>query len=288
MHIVLVGGSGYLGTHAARALLARDHRVTALSRRGRGPLAGVSYLRADAATGEGLSALAGADAAVYLAGIIRERGQSFADVHVRGVQRVVEAMGAAGVRRFLHVSALGARPGTGSRYFETKAGGEEAVRSSGLDWTIFRPGLIFGEGDEFFGKVLAGLVRRPLPFIPLIGRGDYPFRPVWVGDVAAALVQSLEKPETVGEAYDLVGPEECSYRDLVRLVRDALGSRKPLVPLPVGLFRFLSRLPFAPVTRDQLVMLLAGNTGDPEKMLRVFAVEHRTLEAELPRLRSVR
>ena len=283
MRLVLVGGSGFLGTHVAQALLARGHEVLVLSRRGQGPLEGVRYLRVrgDAARGEGLKALSGADAVFYLAGIIRERGQAFKAVHVEGVRRVVEAMQAFGVRRLLFVSALGARRGTKSRYFETKAKGEEIVRNSGLDWTIFRPSLVFGKGDEFFGAILKGLVRMPLPFIPIIGSGTYPFRPVWAGDVAEALSQSLEKPETIGEAYDLVGPKEYSYRELVFLVRDALGSKKPLLSLPVGFFSALSRLPGAPITRDQLNMLLDGSTGDPARMLAAFSLVWRMLDEEL-------
>ena len=282
MRLVLVGGSGFLGTHVARTLLKRGHEVLVLSRRGRGPLEGVRYLKADAAKGEGLEILAGADAAIYLAGIIREREQTFEAVHVEGVRGVVEAMRSFGVRRLFHVSALGARRGTKSRYFETKAKGEEVVRASGLDWTIFRPSLVFGEGDEFFGKILKGLVRMPLPFIPIIGSGAYPFRPVWAGDVAEALSQSLEKPETLAEAYDLVGPKEYTYRELVLLMRDALGSKKPLLSLPVGFFSVLSRMPGAPITPDQLFMLLEGNTADPSRMREAFALEGRTLEAELP------
>ncbi len=232
--------------------------------------------------------MAGADVVVYLAGIIREREESFEAVHVEGVRHVVGAMREAGVRRLLHVSALGARRGTGSRHFETKARGEEIVRESGLEWTIFRPSLVFGEGDEFFSKILKGLVRMPLPFIPLVGSGDYPFRPVWAGDVAAAMAQSLVKPETIGEAYDLVGPREYTYRGLVLLVRDALGSKKPLLSLPVWFFALLARLPGAPITRDQLYMLLLGNTGDPARMRAAFSLEWRSLEAELPRILGVK
>ncbi|GEM88806.1 complex I NDUFA9 subunit family protein [Oceanithermus desulfurans] len=288
MHVVLVGGSGFLGSYVARALLARGHRVTSLSRRGRGPLAGVRYRVGDAASGQGLEAMGAADAAVYLAGIIREGEQRYQAVHVRGVQQVLGAMVAAGVRRIVHVSALGARPDAPSRYHASKARGEALVRASGLDWTIFRPSLVFGEGDEFFGKILKGLVRMPLPFIPIIGTGDYPFRPVWAGDVAQAMAQSLEKPVTIGEAYDLVGPKEYTYRELILLVRDALGSRKPLVSLPVGFFALLARLPRAPITPDQLFMLLEGNTGDPAELQEVFELEWLQLGAELSRVLGIR
>jgi len=102
--------------------------------------------------------------------------------------------------------------------------------------------------------------------------------------VARAYRQSLEKPETLGQAFELVGPKEYPFRELVRLVRDALGAKKPLVSFPVWFFEFLSRLPGAPLTRDQLKMLLMGSTADPGPMRRVFELEWRSLEEELPRI----
>ncbi len=288
MRTLLIGGTGFLGTHLARALLAAGHEVSALSRRGAGPLAGVRYLAGDAARGQGIEAVRDADAVVYLAGIIREGEQTYEAVHVRGVRRVLEAMATAGVRRIVHVSALGARPDAPSRYHTSKAEGEALVQASRLEWTIFRPSLIFGEGDGFFGGVLRDLVRLPLPFVPLVGGGGYPFRPVWAGDVAAATLQALERPRTAGRRYDLVGPREYRYRELVEAVARALGSRKPLLPLPVAFFAVLARLPGAPLTRDQLLMLLEGNTADPGPLLADFELEHRPLEAELPRILGAR
>ena len=284
MRILLVGGSGFLGTHVARALLEAGHEVRVLSRRGRGTLSGVRYLKGDAARGEGLDAVAGVDAVFYLAGIIREGGQSFEAVHVRGVEHVVQAMRKAGARRLLHTSALGAREGVGVRYLETKVRGERVVAESGLDWTIFRPSLIFGVGGAFFARDLPRMVRLPLPFVPLIGDGGYPFRPIWAGDVAAAYRQSLKNPATLGQRYELVGPVEYAFRDLVRMVRDALGVRKPLFSLPVGFFAAIARLPGAPLTPDQLRMLRMGSTADPEPLKKVFTLTWRRLEEELPRI----
>lgn len=288
MRVLLIGGSGFLGSYAAQAFRSVGHEVTVLSRRGAGPLAGVRYLRGDASKGVGLEASFEADALVYLAGIIREGEQSYEAVHVRGVEHALAAAQQAGARRFIHISALGARPDAPSRYHASKARGEALVRASGLEWTILRPSLVFGEGDSFFGGVLRDLVRLPLPFVPLIGSGAYPFRPIWAGDVAAVLVQSLAKEKTVGKAYEVVGPREYSYRELVTLVRDALGSRKPLLSLPVVLFALIARLPGAPISRDQLLMLLEGNTADPGPLLADFDLEHRALEAELPRILGVR
>ncbi|MCL6568530.1 MAG: complex I NDUFA9 subunit family protein [Meiothermus silvanus] len=297
MNVLIVGGTGFVGTHLTRCLLQKGHRVQVLSRQGTGSVSGARYIRGNAATGEGLApAMKDAEAVIYLVAIIRERGdQTFQQAIVEGTRNTLEAVRAARVRRYLHMSALGAARGTGSRYFEAKAEAEERVRDSGLDWTIFRPSLIFGEGDDFFAGVLRGLVQGgsqnglwypPLPVIPLIGDGHFPFRPVWVGDVSETFAQALEKPQTIGQTYELVGPQEYTFRELVLRVRDALGSRKPLLPIPIFLMDLalplLSRIPGFPLTLDQYRMLKVGNTAEPTAMRQVFDLEWRSLEMELP------
>ncbi|GIW33085.1 complex I NDUFA9 subunit family protein [Meiothermus sp.] len=288
MKVLIVGGSGYVGSHLARHLLEQGHQVTVASRRGEGPLAGVRYVMADAAKDENLQQAAqGQEALIYLVGIIRERGdQTFRQAHVEGVRHSLAAARMAGIRRFVHMSALGTARGTGSRYYETKAEGEELVQASGLDWTILRPSLIFGQGDEFFGGILKGLVTAPIPFIPQIGDGSFVFRPIWVGDVARAFEQALSRPHTFYRSYNLVGPKEYTFRELLLLVRDTLGSRKPLLPIPLALMDrvvpLISPLPFSPITLDQYLQLKMGNTADPVYMRNVFSLEERTLEVELP------
>lgn len=292
MKLGLIGASGYVGTHMALHLLEAGHQVRVLSRRGRGPIPKVQYVPGNVATGEGLSeAIKGQDAVIYLAGIIRERGgQTYRGVHVDGVRQALETCLKLGVKRYLHMSALGANPHSKSHYSASKGEAEALVRASGLDWTIFRPSLIFGEGDDFFGGVLKGLVRAPAPVIPQIGNGHFPFRPIWVGDVVACFAQALHNPITVAQAYDLVGPSEYSFRELLLKVRDALGVRKPLFPVPLWLMDrlipLMSLLPFSPITSDQYLMLKAGNTADPTKMKRVFNLEQRFLEPELAAILS--
>lgn len=268
-----------------------------MSRRATGATEGVRHVQGNAATGEGLAAaMQGVAAVIYLVAIIRERGdQTFQQAIVEGTRNTLEAARAAGIRRYLHMSALGTTRGSGSRYFEAKAEAEGLVRASGLEWTIFRPSLIFGQGDDFFGGVLRGLIQGgvhkglwypPAPVIPLIGDGCFPFRPVWVGDVTEAFAQALEKPQTIGQTYALVGPQEYTFRELILLVRDALGSRKPLLPIPLSLMDFavplLSRIPGFPLTLDQYRMLKMGNTADPTAMRKDFDLEWRSLEHELP------
>lgn len=261
MRVFVVGGTGFVGRALVAFLLERGHTPVVLARRPRDLPPGAVFLRGDI-TRE-VPDLRGMEAAIYLAGIIREGEETFRAVHVEGVRNLLAGMRRAGVGRLLHMSALGARRGTRSRYYETKAEGEELVRGSGLSYAIFRPSLIFGPGDEFFGKVLKGLVCNPLPFVPLLGDGGFPFRPVYVGDVAEAFVRALEGGRE--GSFDLVGPKEYAFRELLALVMRAVGRPKPFLPIPLFLLDLLvpllSLLPFAPLTQDQYVMLKEGNTA---------------------------
>ncbi|MDQ3396475.1 MAG: complex I NDUFA9 subunit family protein [Deinococcota bacterium] len=288
MKVLVTGASGFVGGHICDYLLTRGHSVTALSRSGKAQ-AGVIAVKGDVTTGEGLSfALSGAGAVIHLVGIIKERPPqvTFEKVHVEGTRQVLQAAEGAGVRRYLQMSALGANEGA-SRYFDSKARAEALVKASGLDWTVFRPSLIFGVGDDFFGHVLKGLVQSG-PVVPQIGDGHFPFRPVWIGDVARAFEQSLSRPVTLGKSYDLVGPVEYSLAELLKLMKRALGVKKPVVPVPLTLMRLslpaLQLLPNPPITHDQFKMLLAGNTGDPREAGEVFDLEMRRLEEELPKI----
>lgn len=217
-----------MGRHLVASLLARGHTPLILSRSPKNLPQGAVFIQGDVT--RKVPDLEGVEAAIYLAGIIRERGQTFRQVHVEGVKNLIQGLRGAGVDRLLHMSALGARRGTGSRYFETKAEAEELVRNSGLNYAIFRPSLIFGPGDEFFGQVLRGLVCSPLPFVPLIGDGRFPFRPVYVGDVAEAFTQALERG--LQGTFDLVGPKEYTFRELLKLTMEVLERKNPFCPSP--------------------------------------------------------
>lgn len=292
MNVLVTGASGFVGRRLLEQLLAKGHRVMALSRRRANFPVEVEVALGDVVSGEGLAAAsASAEAVIHLVGIIREtRGQGFEQAHTEGTRNVVSAAREAGVKRYLQMSALGAAKGTGSRYFETKARAEEIVKASGLDWTIFRPSLIFGRGDEFFGLVLKGLVSAPL--IPQIGDGRFPIRPIYVGDVAGAFEQALSRPATIGRSFDLVGPTEYSFRELLLLVREALGSRNPILPVPLWAMKLavplLQILPHPPITRDQFAMLLRGNTGDPALMQQHFDLPLEALPEHLPAILGLR
>ena len=283
MQILLIGGSGFVGRAVQEALRSQGHAVRVLSRHPQNP----DDFAGDVVSGTGLAeASRGVDAAIYLTGIIRSsREQSFTAVHVLGVEKTLKSLKSNGVERIVHMSALGASSTSSSRYFQSKARGEELVRNSGLEWTIFQPSLIFGPGDGFFAGTLAGLVKTPLPFIPLVGKGGFKFRPVSREDVALAFAGALSRP-AAGKTFQLTGPQEYSLHELLLLVRNTLGSRKAFLPVPLPLMRIgiplLAPLPNPPITRDEFIMLLSGNTAPPEPARDFFELPMVSLEAKLP------
>lgn len=298
MKVLVTGSTGYVGHYLVKALLTAGHSVVSVSRDAATSktasgtklevFGNVEYRMGDVANGNGLQeAMNGVDGVVHLVGIIAEKGlQTFESVHVDGTRNVLAAAKAARVKRYLHMSALGASASAISGYSSSKFKAEELVRASSLDWTIFRPSLVFGIGDDFFGHVLRNLVSQA-PIVPQIGDGHFPFRPVWVEDVASSFVQALSKPETIGKIFDLVGPKEYTFAELLKLMQTTLGFKKPTIAVPIPIMDIMVPImnlvpAIAPITKDQYAMLKAGNTGNPEIMNQTFQLEHRELEKELP------
>jgi NADH dehydrogenase len=281
--VVVTGGTGFVGRAVVEALLAHGHRVRCLVRTGsesRQPLRdGVESVAGDVTRPAGLAdAARGADAIVHLVGIIREfrgRGITFETLHTRATENVLGAAREARVGRFLHMSALGTGPQARSRYHRTKWAAEEAVRASGLAWTIFRPSVVFGPGDGFV-SLIARLVRW-FPIVPVIGDGRNRFQPVAVADVAEGFARALERPATAGQIFEVGGPRAYTFDEIVDEVGAALGRRRvPKVHHPVALMapvvRLLERVPLFPLTSDQLLMLGEGSTCDPEPFARAFEI----------------
>ena len=270
MRIFVSGGTGFVGKHLCRVLLARGHSLKVLVHRRVGtPEHNVVQVEGDVTSPESvLSAMAGCDAAINLVGIIREfpdRGVTFQKLHVQATATVVDMAVKAGISRYLHMSALGVRPEAVSAYHRSKYAAEEHVRRSPLNATIFRPSVIFGPEDGFINQ-LAPLVRL-LPAVPVIGNGRYRLQPIHVDDVARCFAMALENPETIGQTYALCGPDRVSYNELLDLVGAVLGKKRVRkVHAPLGLMQFfvplLQNIPSFPLTVDQLTMLLEESICD--------------------------
>ena len=284
MKVAVTGATGFVGRYVVNELLRRGHSVRVLTRgsearsRFNHPVEAVRGDIADAAT---LAPLAsGCEAVVHLVGIINEsEGASFDQVHRQGTENVVVAASRAGVQKYVHMSAMGASPSCPSEYGRTKAMGEEAVKRSRLDWTIFRPSVIFGPGDGFV-TLIARIVRRNPGFIPVIGPGTVRFMPVSVRDVARLFADALEKPDASRLSFEAGGPETFTMDEIYREIAAALGKGgKPLVHFPVGFGyllaaamslvpRWVLREPL--LTRDQLRSLSQDNVGDTAATVSTF------------------
>lgn len=291
MKILVTGGTGFVGTYIVNRLVHKGHAVAVLARRPE--KTHNRYSRpVEAVLGDVLDpaslarAAAGRDAVIHLVGIIHEtRAQTFDRMHRQAAENVSAAASAAGVRRYLHMSAMGSEPDSPSEYARTKAAGEAAVRASGLSWTIFRPSIVFGPGDGFV-SLLAPIVRHNPGFIPVIGPGTTRFQPVSALDVARVFGDALEKPETIGRRFDVGGPEVFTLNDIYREIAAAVGKPgKPLVHLPLWYGRILASgfewaarrglLPSPPLTRDQLRSLSRDNAADVSETVAAFGGDWR-------------
>ena len=277
MRVALIGGTGFVGGYLVDALLDAGHDLSLLVRPGSeskvqaGAWRKISGNIGDKGAVE--ATVAECDAVIYCVGILREspgQGVTFVSLQFDGVVRAVDAAKKAGVRRFLLMSANGVRvPGT--PYQETKKRAEDYLLSSGLDATVFRPSVIFGDPKgkmEIATQLYRDIVRPPLPAPGFVtSAGQVLMSPIHVEDVSQAFVKALVDDATIGKTYVLGGPEVLSWSDMIGRVAKAVGSDKWVLPVPVGLMKIgatlFDWLPFFPVTRDQLTMLAEGNTADP-------------------------
>jgi len=270
MKVFVTGGTGFVGEHVRKALRERGHRVRVLFHGRRPPLSeGEEGVDGDVTRRETIrEAAVGCDAVIHLVGIIREfpgRGVTFDRLHREATANALEAARVAGVRRYLQMSANGTRPGAVSAYHRTKWEGEELVRSSGLEWTIFRPSLIFGPKDAFV-NMLADMIRR-FPVVPVISDGSYQLQPIHADDVARCFVDALERPETIGQTYVLCGDTPYRYDELLQTIGRVIDkSPVPIIHQPLTLMKLvvplMERFDSFPLTSDQLTMLLEGNVCD--------------------------
>ena len=267
----VLGGSGFIGRYIVKRLAARGEVIAVGCRNAEAakylkPLGDVGQI-VPLNVGIGDEALlpaflAGNDSLVNCVGILRESGaQTFELVHHTGPARLARFAREAGVDRFIHVSAIGADPRSSSAYARTKAAGEQAVRDAFPTVTILRPSVVFGPEDQFFNRFAT--MATVSPVLPLIGGGETRFQPVYVGDVADAIVACLEDSATAGRIYELGGPKIYSFREVLELVLSEIRRKRRFVDLPFAVAalqaKLMSILPSPPLTPDQVELLKGDN-----------------------------
>ena len=293
--VTVFGGSGFLGRHVVQRLCHQGAIVRIAGRdperamflKPLGDVGQVVPWAADVTDAETVArALASASAAVNLVGILFERGRrTFARVHAEGAGNVARAAAAAGVRQLVHVSALGANANSESDYARTKAEGEARVRAAFPGAAILRPSVVFGPEDDFFNRFAA--LARFSPVLPVIGAPTFPsfrraegalpfaldffgaggpkLQPVYVGDVADAVIACLKRPDAEGKTYELAGPRVYSFKEIMAFTLRAVARRRLLVPLPFWLAEIealvLQLLPKPLLTPDQVRMLMTDNVA---------------------------
>jgi uncharacterized protein YbjT (DUF2867 family) len=293
--ITVFGGSGFIGRYLIRRLAAdgwvvriavRDP-VPAATLKPAGNVGQIVPMRCnildDAAVA---AAVSGANAVVNLVGILSEWGRNrFDAVQAEAPARIGRAAAAAGVARVIHVSAVGASTEAESRYAKTKGEGEAGLRAAFPAATILRPSLVIGPEDNFFNRF--GTMMRFTPALPLIGGGKTRFQPVYVADVADAIMRTLAMPASAGKTYELGGPRVYTFRELMELLLKITGRKRALVSLPFGFIDMqaavLQYLPVPPITRDQVKQLESDNVCAPGALgFADLGMQPQSIEAILP------
>lgn len=287
MRVFLTGGTGFVGRRLIYELLQQGHQVRALVRAsGKTLPAEVDIVTGDTTHYEMLAGAAHeCDAIINLVGIIREfpaKKITFDRLHTQTTKHLIRLAQETGIKRYIQMSANGTRADAATAYHQTKWAAEQALRASDLDWTIFRPSLIFGPDDQFV-NMLASLIKT-LPVVPVMGDGRYRLQPVYVADVARSFVRALENNSTFLQTYHCCGPTQLPYDEVLDLIGYALQRSRPVVKLhhPLWLMKPLvaafQHLPFFPMTSDQLTMLLEENICSSTDWQETFHLELTDLD----------
>lgn len=293
--VTVLGGSGFIGRHVVRRLALRGATIRVPTRHPEqafflkpmaeiGQIALTEWSARDPSSLE--PALDGATDVINLIGILFERRRGeFQSLQAELPGKIGALAAGAGLGRVVHLSAIGADPGGRSVYARTKAAGEAALRGAFADATIMRPSIVFGPEDAFFNKFAR--MTQISPALPLIGGGTTRFQPVFVGDVAEAVVAALAEPGTKGRTYELAGPRVYTFRELMEYLVGVLGRRRFLLNLPLKLAaqqaRLLQYLPEPPLTPDQVELLRHDNVPGGEcPGLQALGIEPTALEVIVP------
>jgi len=280
--ILVTGATGFVGSHLIQRLRKENLPVRALVRdpHKAAQLAdlGAEVVQGDIADTASLEkATAGVEHVVHLVALIQETaGATFQSVHVDGTRNILDASRKANVRHFLFQSALGTRPGAKSRYHQTKWDAEELVRASGIPFTILRPSLIYGPGDQFTIR-LSEMIRLS-PVLPVIGSGKSKVQPLFIDDLVTCILKAVTSECCLNEIYEVGGSDQLTYEEVTRAIAEALGVRRPMLHMPLFFMRSIARvlesvLPTPPMTTDQLIMLQEDNVCNMRDIRDAFGIE---------------
>ena len=274
--VTVFGGSGFVGRAIVRALAQEGLQVRIAVRRielaesikTAGDVGQITVMRTNLRVPQSVAAaIAGSDAVINASGIPFQRGrQRYRTVHVAGARAIADAAQAAGVERLVHISGIGAEHRSSTnRYIQSKTEGEDAIIAGFPTATILRPSVVFGPDDAMFNRMAR--IAATAPFVPVVGGGTARVQPVFVGDVGAAAVAVLARPETAKKVFELGGPRVYTYREIAALVLREIDRDKPIVSVPAFLMKiagfFAEFLPVPPITADQVELLTQDNVARP-------------------------
>src|SRR3989337_911093 len=282
--ILLTGATGFVGSNLMKELLKQGLQVRCL---GRNPdradalkKAGAELVKGDITDKDSIAKALEDDkveAAVHLVGILAETGKAtFEAIHTQGTRNMVEACKSKGIKRFIHLSALGTRSNARSQYHKTKWEAEEIIRASGLDYTIFRPSVIFGKEDKFT-NLFAGIIKIS-PFIMIPGNGQNKMQPVSVKNLDSAMTMAIQNSKHTNKTYEIAGPEKLTFDHIIDTICRVMGKTRLKIHIPMPLMRPGALIaecifPKPPITRDQLLMLEEDNITENNALESVFGIK---------------